>query len=71
MIPIPPLDGGRVLTGFLPYKQAVSFSRIEPYGFLIVLLLIFTHIANYVIMPFIAFWINLLHLGQYLALLYR
>ncbi|MGE5300125.1 MAG: site-2 protease family protein, partial [Acidobacteriota bacterium] len=33
MIPIPPLDGGRVLTGLLPSKQAMSFSRIEPFGF--------------------------------------
>jgi Zn-dependent protease len=53
MIPIPPLDGGRVLTGFLPYKQAALFSRIEPFGFIIVILLIFTGIANYFIVPVI------------------
>ena len=53
MIPIPPLDGGRVLTGFLPYKEAALFSRIEPFGFIIVILLIFTGIANYFIVPVI------------------
>lgn len=62
MIPIPPLDGGRVLTGFLPYKQAVSFSRIEPFGFIIVIFLIITGIANYFIMPVIAFFLRILQI---------
>lgn len=31
MVPIPPLDGGRVMAGLLPYKQAYAYSRIEPY----------------------------------------
>ena len=59
MIPIPPLDGGRVLTGLLPYKQAAAFSRIEPFGFIIVLVLIYSGIANYIIMPFIVFFLKL------------
>ena len=59
MIPIPPLDGGRVLTGLLPYKQAAAFSRIEPFGFIIVLILIYSGIANYIIMPFIVFFLKL------------
>jgi Zn-dependent protease len=62
MIPIPPLDGGRVLTGLLPHKQAVFFSRIEPFGFLIVLFLIVTGIANYFIMPIIAFFLSILQI---------
>ncbi|MFO7964627.1 MAG: site-2 protease family protein [Desulfobacterales bacterium] len=41
MIPIPPLDGGRVLVGLLPAEQAYAYSKIEPYGFLIVLGLIY------------------------------
>jgi len=60
MIPIPPLDGGRVLTGLLPSKQAMSFSRIEPFGFIIVIVLIYSGIANSIIMPFIAFFLKLL-----------
>ena len=62
MIPIPPLDGGRVLTGFLPYKQAVSFSKIEPFGFIIIIFLIITGIANYFIMPVIAFFLRILQI---------
>lgn len=34
LFPLPPLDGGRILVGLLPYKQAVLVSRIEPWGFL-------------------------------------
>ena len=40
LFPLPPLDGGRILTGLLPPRQAYSFSRIEPYGFFIVLALV-------------------------------
>lgn len=40
MLPILPLDGGRVLLGFLPQKWAEPFSRIEPYGIFIVLALL-------------------------------
>jgi len=59
LIPIPPLDGGRVLTGLLPSKQAMSFSKIEPFGFIIVLVLIYTGIANLFIMPFITFFLKI------------
>jgi Zn-dependent protease len=41
LIPIPPLDGGRILVGLLPHRQAEAVGRIEPFGFLIILLLIF------------------------------
>ncbi len=54
LIPIPPLDGGRVLVGFLPHKQAVSYSKIEPYGFIIVIILLLTGIAHILIYPIIA-----------------
>ena len=53
LIPIPPLDGGRVLMGFLPSRQAISFSRIEPFGFLIVIILIATGVANYFVVPLV------------------
>jgi Zn-dependent protease len=41
MIPIPPLDGGRVLVGLLPDRQAAALSSVEPYGFLIVMFVVF------------------------------
>ncbi len=62
MIPIPPLDGGRVLTGFLPNRQAAAFSRIEPYGFFIVIFLIATGIASHFVMPLINLILGLLQL---------
>jgi Zn-dependent protease len=62
MIPIPPLDGGRVLTGMLPSKQAMSFSKIEPFGFIIVLVLFYTGIANLFIMPVVVFFLKIFNL---------
>jgi Zn-dependent protease len=62
MIPIPPLDGGRVLIGFLPYRQAISFSKIEPYGFLIVIFFIATGIANYFVVPLVNLFLSLMQL---------
>ncbi len=46
LIPIPPLDGGRVLVGLLPPRQAVAYSRIEPYGFMIVIALMYFNILD-------------------------
>jgi len=53
LIPIVPLDGGRVLVGLLPYKQAVAYSKIEPYGIYILYGLIFTGVAGYFIFPLV------------------
>ncbi|MEK7782590.1 MAG: site-2 protease family protein, partial [Candidatus Binatota bacterium] len=41
--PIPPLDGGRVLVGLLPEPYSSTLARVEPYGFLIILLLLMSH----------------------------
>ena len=46
MIPIPPLDGGRVLIGLLPPRQAMAYARIEPYGFMIVLALMYFNVLD-------------------------
>ena len=42
LFPLPPLDGGRVLMALLPPKQSISLSRLEPYGFFIVMALVMT-----------------------------
>jgi Zn-dependent protease len=61
MIPVPPLDGGRVLVGLLPYRQAVAWSKIEPYGMIIIIgLVFFTNMFSYVISPFLNIGVNLL-----------
>ena len=46
LFPLPPLDGGRVLVGLLPWKQSQMVSRVEPYGFFIVLALVVTGLVG-------------------------
>ncbi len=62
LIPIPPLDGGRVLVGLLPHKQAVIVSKIEPFGFMIVILLLVTGVAGVFITPLINLFMAFLRL---------
>ncbi|ADU65936.1 peptidase M50 [Desulfurispirillum indicum S5] len=53
LIPIPPLDGGRILVSLLPDRQAYQVARIEPYGFFIILALLFFGGTQKVIWPLI------------------
>lgn len=53
LLPLLPLDGGRVLAGLLPPALARPFARLERYGFLILLLLLYTHWVDAVIDPII------------------
>jgi len=46
LIPLPPLDGSKILIGLLPPAQAVSYARLQPYGVLILLLLAFTNLLS-------------------------
>jgi Zn-dependent protease len=46
LFPLPPLDGGRVLVGVLPWRAAEAVSRIEPFGFFIVLGLVVVGVLN-------------------------
>jgi Zn-dependent protease len=46
LFPLPPLDGGRIVVGLLPVKQALAFSRIEPYGFFIVMALVVSGLVS-------------------------
>jgi Zn-dependent protease len=47
LFPLPPLDGGRIVVGLLPWKMAYQFSRVEPYGFYIVMALAITGVVNH------------------------
>lgn len=51
LFPIPPLDGGRILTSILPHRYAYKFAQLEPYGFFIVLALMFMHVLGYWMTP--------------------
>jgi len=46
LFPLPPLDGGRILVGLLPYRQAVLVSRVEPWGFFIVMGLVIAGVIS-------------------------
>lgn len=47
LIPIPPLDGSRILTGLLPEEYAYKLSRIEPFGFIILIILLLSGVLNF------------------------
>ncbi len=46
LFPLPPLDGGRILVGLLPYRQAEWVSRVEPWGFFIVMALVIMNVIS-------------------------
>ncbi len=54
MFPVPPLDGGRVMTSLLPNRYAFRFARLEPYGFFIVLALMMMNLLHFWMLPVIA-----------------
>ena len=53
LLPIPPLDGGRIAVSLLPNPLAASFARIEPYGFMVVIILLASGMLNRLMDPFI------------------
>jgi Zn-dependent protease len=56
MLPIPPLDGGRVVNALLPPRYSVVFSKLEPYGLFIVLALLFSGAFFYLLVPIV--WLS-------------
>jgi Zn-dependent protease len=60
LLPLPPLDGGRVLTGLLPGPWAYKFSRIEPYGFFILIGLLVTGVLGIILWPLISLFMSMM-----------
>lgn len=60
LVPIPPLDGSRVLTGLLPDNLTYRYLAIEPYGFFIIMLLVWSGLFQWLIFPLVRFIANLL-----------
>lgn len=60
LLPLPPLDGGRIAVSLLPRKLAYQFARVEPFGLIIVLVLMLLGVLGKVMWPFIAGFIGLL-----------
>lgn len=60
LLPIPPLDGGRIAVSLLPAPLAWKYARLEPYGFPILLVMLFTGILGAILWPMIATFRNFL-----------
>lgn len=53
LLPLPPLDGGRIAVSVLPMRLAIAFSRLEPFGFPILLLMMFTGVLDAILRPLV------------------
>ena len=53
LLPIPPLDGGRIMTSILPPRLGARFARIEPYGFVILIALMLFQVLSYLVVPLV------------------
>jgi len=62
LMPLLPLDGGRIVESLLPAGMAYKYSRLEPYGMWILLALVFTGLLSPILRPFIDIVYNLLYL---------
>lgn len=62
LIPVPPLDGGRILAGLLPRDLEEKYSRIEPYGFFIVIGLLYIGLAQLLIIPLVILIMSLINI---------
>ena len=60
LFPLPPLDGGRIATGLLPRQPAIALAKLEPYGMLVVMLLLMTGILGDILNPIRMFLLNAL-----------
>jgi Zn-dependent protease len=60
LFPIPPLDGGRVVVGLLPNPYSAAVARLEPFGFLIIIVLLMTHTLDVILGPIIRFIFGIL-----------
>lgn len=60
LIPVPPLDGGRILMGVLPIRYSQMMERIEPFGSLIVILMIVTDLTRVFVSPMVKLFFSIL-----------
>jgi Zn-dependent protease len=60
LFPLPPLDGGRIAVSLLPHRLAYRFAKIEPYGMIVLLVLMFLGVLGVVMLPFVNSFISAL-----------
>jgi len=54
LLPIPPLDGAKVVEAFLPYNLYLKFKQIEPYGPIILIILVVSPLLNWILVPLVS-----------------
>lgn len=62
LLPLPPLDGGRVAISLLPHREAFQLARLEPYGMFILIFLAVTPVLSWLLSPFIRLMYKLISL---------
>ena len=60
LLPIPPLDGGRIVAGLLSHRASIQYSKIEPYGLFIIIGLMVSGLLSYIIFPVISLFLVIL-----------
>ena len=60
LLPLPPLDGGRILVSLLPHRLAYNVSRVEPYGFIILIIMLFSGVLGMILWPVIGTMLTLI-----------
>ncbi|MDP2811269.1 MAG: site-2 protease family protein [Rhodocyclaceae bacterium] len=60
LLPLPPLDGGRIAVSLLPHRAAWQFAKLEPYGFVILLVLLFTGLLDFWLIPLMRIFLMLI-----------
>ncbi|HLD09514.1 MAG TPA: site-2 protease family protein [Methylophilaceae bacterium] len=60
LLPLPPLDGGRIAVSLLPHHLAYRYAMVERYGFIILLALLFTGVLSLIMSPFIVAVLNII-----------
>lgn len=66
LMPILPLDGGRVMNSLLPPRLSVQYARLEPFGLIIVVLLLMTGVLGQILWPLVDFFMGLLPVPEVL-----
>jgi Zn-dependent protease len=62
LLPLPPLDGGRIAVSLLPYRQAYQLSKVEPYGMMILIVLAVTPVLSWILSPLYRAFVQVLSL---------
>jgi len=63
LVPIPPLDGSKVLLGLLPQRMAIKYIALEPFGFLIIMFLVISGGLRFIVMPLVELLLSVMGLA--------